>query len=178
MLRKIIIVIDILAAFLLQTTFHDMMTIGGIAPNLLLAVVCCLGFIQGKKTGMYVGFISGLFLDIFFGYAGVIGFTALTYMYLGYVNGLFHEIYYSDDICIPVLLTVTSDFAYNFIYYCVTFLLRGKLDMVHYIRTIMFPEMIYTGLVTVFVFRILIVIHMKLEKFEKRGEEKIVKGDL
>jgi hypothetical protein len=42
----------------------------------------------------------------------------------------------------------------------------------------MFPEMIYTGCITVFLFRLLKVIDTKLEKFEKRGEENHVKGDL
>jgi rod shape-determining protein MreD len=144
----------------------------------MLVFVCCMGFIRGKKTGMYLGFLSGLLFDIFYGYSGVIGLTALSYMYLGYVNGLFYEVFYTDDICIPVILSILSDLAYNFLYYCVTFLLRGQLNIVLYFENIMFPEMIYTGCIAVFLFRFLKVINTKLEKFEKRGEENLVKGDL
>lgn len=121
---------------------------------------------------------AGLLIDIFYGFSGVIGFTALIYLYLGYFNGLFHEIFYTDDICIPVLLTVVSDLIYNLLYYCVAFLLQRRLNIALYFEKIIFPELIYTAVVTVFVFRLLKIIHNRLEKFEKRGEEKLVKGTL
>ena len=125
-----------------------------------------------------MGFLSGILLDIFYGYSGVIGMNGILFMYLGYINGLFNEIFYTDDICIPVLLTMASDLAYNFLYYCVTFLLRGYLDIANYFKAIIFPEVIYTAFVAVFIFRLLKVISIKLDKFEKRGEEKLVKRDL
>lgn len=178
MLRNIITACFIFVLFIIQTTFKGVISIGDIAPNLTIVLVCCIGFIQGKKAGMLVGIISGLLIDIFYGYTGVIGMTALLYMYIGYVNGLFHEIFFTDDICIPVGLTMVSDLVYNFLYYCITFLLRGKLDVISYFQSVMFPEMIYTGFVTVFAFRLLKVISLRLEKYERRGEEKLVKGDL
>ena len=178
MLRNIITASLIFALFIVQTTFNQAISIGGIAPNLMIVLTCCIGFIRGKKTGMFVGVVSGLLIDIFYGYSGIIGMTGLIYMYIGYVNGLFNEIFYTDDICIPVVLTMVSDLIYNFLYYCITFLLRGQLNLGIYFQTIMFPEMIYTGFITVFAFRLLKVINMLLEKYEKRGEEKLVKGDL
>lgn len=178
MLRNLISLLLIFIIFIIQTTFHTTISIGGISPNLLLIFVCCSGFIRGKKHGMYMGFLSGILLDIFYGYSGVIGMNGILFMYLGYINGLFNEIFYTDDICIPVLLTMASDLAYNFLYYCVTFLLRGYLDIANYFKAIIFPEVIYTAFVAVFIFRLLKVISIKLDKFEKRGEEKLVKRDL
>lgn len=178
MLRNLISLLLIFIIFIIQTTFHTTISIGGISPNLLLIFVCCSGFIRGKKHGMYMGFLSGILLDIFYGYSGVIGMNGILFMYLGYINGLFNEIFYTDDICIPVPLTMASDLAYNFLYYCVTFLLRGYLDIANYFKFIIFPEVIYTAFVAVFIFRLLKVISIKLDKFEKRGEEKLVKRDL
>lgn len=178
MLRNIITACFIFILFIVQTTFHDVISIGDIAPNLMIVLVCCVGFIQGKKTGMFVGVICGLLIDIFYGYSGIIGMTGLLYMYIGYVNGLFNEIFFTDDICIPVILTMFSDISYNFLYYCITFLLRGHLNIISYFGSVMFPEMIYTGFVAVFAFRLLKVISMKLEKYERRGEDKLVKGNL
>lgn len=178
MLRNIITALFVFAAFIIQTTFNREISIGAISPNLMLVLVCCMGFIGGKKTGMFVGVFCGLLIDVFYGYSGVIGMNAILFMYLGYVNGLFNEIFFTDDICIPVLLVMVSDLVYNFLYYCITFLLRGNLDLAGYFKSIMFPEMIYTGFVAVFIFRLLKVISLKLEKFEKRGEEKLVKRDL
>lgn len=178
MIRNIIMAFFLLVLFLFQTTFRETITIGEIAPNLLLIFTCCMGFIKGKKTGMVLGCISGILLDIFFGYGGVIGLSGLAFMYIGYVNGLFNEIFYTDDICIPVILSMVSNLAYNLLYYFIAHMLKGQLDVMLYFRNIMFPEMIYTGCVTVFAYRILKVIDIKLLKYEKRGEEKLVKGDM
>ena len=116
-----------------------------------------------------MGFLSGILLDIFYGYSGVIGMNGILFMYLGYINGLFNEIFYTDDICIPVLLTMASDLAYNFLYYCVTFLLRGYLDLANYFKAIIFPEVIYTALITLVVYRLLLALNHKLEKAEQRS---------
>lgn len=178
MLRNIVTIFYIFLLFIVQTTFNKAISIGNISPNLMIILVCCTGFIRGKKAGMLVGVISGLLIDIFYGYSGIIGMTGLIYMYIGYINGLFNEIFYTDDICIPVILTMLSNLIYNFLYYCITFLLRGQLNIPVYFETIMFPEMIYTGCVTVFLFRFMKVVSMLLEKYEKRGEEELVKGDL
>lgn len=178
MLRTIIMFLLVVVLFFVQTTFNKTISIGGIAPNLLLVLVCCTGFIRGKKEGMYIGLFAGLLLDVFYGYAGVIGMTGLLFMYLGYVNGFFNEVFYTDDICLPIFVTMICNLVYNFIYYCITFLLRGELDLTGYFRTIMFPEMIYTGCIAVFAFRLLKIINAKLKKFESRGEEDIVKRDM
>lgn len=89
MLRNLISLLLIFIIFIIQTTFHATISIGGISPNLLLIFVCCSGFIRGKKHGMYMGFLSGILLDIFYGYSGVIGMNGILFMYLGYINGLF-----------------------------------------------------------------------------------------
>ncbi len=176
MLRNILRIIILFTAFIIQTTFHETLAIGQIAPNLLLILVCCMGFISGRRVGIYTGFFCGLLLDIFFGYENIMGLSAFCFMYLGYINGSYHEIFFTDDICIPLILTTLSDLAYNFLFYCATFLLRGKLDFILYFKKIIFPEMIYTAVITVLLFRGLQVIHEKLEKYERRGGESRVKG--
>ena len=94
-------------------------------------------------------------------------------MMIGYIVGIFHDIWYLQDILIPVAVVAICDFAYNFIYYVITFLLRNRLDLVHYIKKIVFPEIIYTVFLTVFIYRILMIGNRKLEKFEMRGNEEI-----
>ena len=78
MLRNLISLLLIFIIFIIQTTFHATISIGGISPNLLLIFVCCSGFIRGKKHGMYMGFLSGILLDIFYGYSGVIGISDIS----------------------------------------------------------------------------------------------------
>lgn len=178
MIRNIVMACFLVVLFLFQTTFRQVITIGDIAPNLLLIFTCCMGFIKGKKTGMILGCVSGILLDVFYGFGGVIGLSGLAFMYMGYVNGLFNEIFYTDDICIPVILSMVSNLVFNLLYYFIAHMLKGQLDIAPYFEHIIFPEMVYTGCVTVFAFRLLKVIDTKLLKYEKRGEEKLVKGDL
>ena len=92
MKRKITVTLIVIACFLLQCTLFKSLAIASISPNLLVIVTSSFGFMRGKKDGMFIGFLSGLFLDIFYG--GTLGFYALIYMYTGYSNGFFRKIFY------------------------------------------------------------------------------------
>ena len=58
MLRNIVTIFYIFLLFIVQTTFNKAISIGNISPNLMIILVCCTGFIRGKKAGMLVGVIS------------------------------------------------------------------------------------------------------------------------
>ena len=94
-------------------------------------------------------------------------------MMIGYVVGIFHDLWYLQDILIPVSVVASCEFIYNFIYYIITFLLRNKLDIVHYIKAVVIPEIVYTVFLTVFIYRILMFFNKKLEEFEMRGNEEV-----
>ena len=127
---------------------------------------------RGEKTGLLIGFFSGLLVDIFFG--SVIGFYALIYMYIGYMNGKFSAIFYPEDIKLPITLILCSDFFYGLICYIILFLLRGKFDFSYYLVHIIFPEMVYTVVVTLFLYPVILRVNHSLEQQEKRGEKKFV----
>ena len=74
MRRKIVLAITIIVCFLLQCTVFKALSIASISPNLLIVVVASFGFMRGKKEGLFVGFFSGLLLDVMFG--SVVGFYA------------------------------------------------------------------------------------------------------
>lgn len=95
MRRKIAVFFIIVVCFLLQSTLFQTLSFASISPNLLIVVVSSFGFMRGRKEGMWIGFFSGLLLDIFFG--SVIGFYALIYMYIGYINGFFRKIFFPDE---------------------------------------------------------------------------------
>ena len=59
MYRKITILLLILIAYLLQSTMIRILPMGGVAPNLLIILTSCFGFMRGKKEGMVIGFVSG-----------------------------------------------------------------------------------------------------------------------
>ena len=116
--------------FILQCTLFKRLSFGGISPNLLLITTTSLGFMRGEKQGLLAGFVSGLFVDIFFG--DVIGLYAMLYMYIGYLNGKFSRIFYPEDIKLPLALITLSDLSYGMVCYIVLFLLRGRLNFPYF----------------------------------------------
>lgn len=172
MWRKIVIAFTVLLSFVLQGTLMQGISLGNIAPNMLIIITAAYGFMRGKKSGLLVGFFCGLLTDIFFG--EVIGFYAIIYMYIGYGNGLFHRIFFPEDIKLPLFLITVSDFIYGIIVYLLLFLLRGRFEILYYLLHVIIPEMVYTIVLTVIVYPICLKINQKFDEIEKRSEKKFV----
>lgn len=167
MYRKAVMLLLILIGYLIQSTMIRILPIGGVAPNLLIILTSCFGFMRGKKDGMFVGFISGLVMDILFG--DLIGFYALVYMVIGYLNGFFASIFYPEDIKLPVALITSSELVYCFIVYIFQFLIQGKLRFGYYFLHIILPEIVYTIFVTIIIYKIILNINEWLEDLERRS---------
>ena len=172
MKRKIVTIAIILVCFLLESTVFQGLALGSVTPNLLIVVTSSFGFMRGKKEGMLVGFISGLLVDIMFN--DLIGFYALIYMVLGYLNGFFRKIFYDDDIKLPLILIAASDFVYGNVVCIFMFVMRSKLHYLYYLKNIIIPELIYTILVTIVLYQVILYINKKLEAEEKRSASKFV----
>jgi rod shape-determining protein MreD len=170
--RKIVTIAIILVCFLLESTVFQGLSLGTITPNLLIVVTSSFGFMRGKKEGMMVGFISGLLVDIMFN--DLIGFYALIYMVIGYANGFFRKIFYDDDIKLPLILIAASDFLYGNIVCIFMFIMRSKFHYLFYLKNVIIPELIYTILVTIVLYQIILYINKKLEAEEKRSASKFV----
>lgn len=162
MKRKIVIALMIIVCFLLQSTLFQSLSLASISPNLLIILTSAYGFMKGKKEGMAVGFFCGLLEDIFFG--RLLGMHALIYMYIGYANGYFNQIFYGEDIKLPMALISASELAYGLGTYLIMFLMRSRFDFYYYLKRIILPELLYTIIVTLFVYRIIYMIDQKLEK--------------
>lgn len=172
MRRKITVFLIIAVCYLLQSTVFQALSFASISPNLMIVVVSAFGFMRGKKEGLWIGFFTGLLLDVFTG--SILGFYALLYMYVGYFNGFFWKMFYPEDIKLPMLLIAVSDFSCSLIIYFLLFLFRGKFDILYYLLNIMIPELVYTMVVTIFLYFIILKINQKLETIEKRSAVKFV----
>ena len=172
MRRKIIVFIIIAVCYLLQTTLFEALSFASISPNLLIIVVSAFGFMRGKKEGLFIGFFCGLLLDIWNG--GIIGFYALLYMYIVYINGIFRKLFYPEDIKLPMLLIAGSDISCNLFIYFILFLFRNRYDFGYYVFQLMLPELVYTMVVTIFLYFIILKINQRLEVIEKRSASKFV----
>ena len=162
----------VIFSFILQTTIFRALDFGGIVPNLLMIFVSSSAFIKGDKTGLVLGFFSGLLIDIFFG--NYIGFFALIYMYIGFLVGKFHIIFFSQNIVIPIIFITISDFLFGFICYVLMFLFRTKFDIGYYMLNIIIPEVVYTSLVSIFYYPLILHINQRIDEREQRSAKKFV----
>lgn len=168
MKRIIFNVLLIILAFTIQNCIFPMLPFLSAAPNLLLILTFSFGFIRGKQAGMFYGLFAGLLLDLF--YSGPFGFYALLYIYIGYVNGICTKYYYEDYITLPLILSVINELVYNLYIYVFRFLIRGRLDLAYYFREIMVPEIIFTVVTTLLVYRLFLYVTRKIEELAKRRD--------
>lgn len=91
MKRRIVMFLLVFLSFILQCTVLQAISIASISPNLLLVLTVSFALMRGKREGMFVGFISGLLTDLFFGRE--LGFYALLYTYTGFINGFCYRIF-------------------------------------------------------------------------------------
>ena len=152
MKRKIVTGCLIFFCFLLQTTIFQTLALASIAPNLMIILTASFGFMRGKKSGIY----------------------ALLYMVIGYLNGFFRRLFYAEDIKLPLILISGSEFVYGMLIYLLLFLLRSRFDFPYYLGNVILPELIYTILVTLILYPIILTLNRRLEAEEKRSAGKFV----
>lgn len=171
-LKRILVVsLVVYVCFLLQTSIFSRYRLAGVTPNILICVVATYGFMKGRRYGITVGFFTGILIDIFSG--TLFGFYALVYMYIGLLNGLFKKQFFGDDLRLPLILIGTSDFIYGFFSYLVLYVTKSQYDFSFYLMNIILPEVVYTLLVSIFIYYIILHISNWLEKLEKKGSDRI-----
>lgn len=172
MLRKIVVTIFVLFCFILQCSVFDKLAFAGIIPNLMIILTSSFGFMRGEEEGLIIGFFCGLLSDVFFG--NFLGFYALVLMYIGYLNGKFRRIFYPEDIKLPIALIITSDLSYGILCYILMFMLRGRFQFGYYFTHVILPEALYTIVITMFLYPVILKVNEKLEAREKRRAQKFV----
>jgi rod shape-determining protein MreD len=170
MKRKIGEIIIILVAYLLQVGLGRTISIGGITPNLLIILPVLFGFLHGKNEGMFVGFFAGVMYDLF--YSGVFGFSSLVFVYIGFFSGFFFQKYEEREMLVPLAIILAGDFGFGFLSYVGKFLLHNRLDVFYFVSRFILPEVVYTLLVSVLVYKPMTYLNSKLDSRDKRRMSK------
>ena len=169
--KILIIALVIYVSFLLQTSIFSKYRLAGVTPNILICVVATYGFMSGRKQGILVGFFTGLLLDMFSG--SIFGIYAMMYMYIGFLNGLFKKQFFGDDLRLPMFLIGMSDLLYGISSYFVFIAIRAKYNFSFYFMNLILPEVVYTLLVSIFVYYAILYLNNWLEKLEKKGSDRL-----
>jgi len=168
MIQRILVAISIPFFFLLQSCVFTNLKLGGIVPNFMVLIACVYGFFYGEKTGAICGFFCGLLVDIFF--SPMLGMNALIIMIIAYLSGGFCDLFYAEDIRLPMILITLSDVSYGLMYYIIAFLLRGRLAIGHYLVSVILPEVLYTLLVSLVVYPVLLATDTLFKRYRIKKE--------
>ena len=82
--------------------------------------------------------------------------------------------YYEDYITLPLILSVVNGLWYSLYIYIFRFLIRGRLNLPYYFIKIMLPEIIFTAVTTLLVYRLFLSASRRLEDIGKRRDTTIV----
>ncbi len=165
--RKITSIICIILALLLQTTIFRKLALSDVVPNLLLVVTVTYAYLRGRTSGLLIGFLCGLLMDC--AYGSVVGLYAFILMTIGFVIGFCPKIYFRNSLVLPLILIAASDFVYGLYSYITEFLMRGKLHFTFYFIHRILPEVVYTAIVGIVVYRLVVAFETLIAK--KREEE-------
>lgn len=170
--HKIFVMISIFIFALFQCSIFPISPLLSITPNLLLGLTISFALMRGSKSGMTIGFICGLVIDILSGTTP--GAYALLYLFVGFLGGMFNKLFYPEELRFPLFLIAIGDFFYGILVYLVFFLMRGDLGFTHYLLAIIIPEMIYTFVCMIVLYPIILKIEGRFLEKEKRNAKKFV----
>jgi rod shape-determining protein MreD len=102
---------------LLQLSFFSRVELFHVSPDVLPALVVCLGLLGGSLTGAVSGFSIGFFLDCLL--VEALGISSLVLLGTGYLAGLFRERFEIHSSLVPALLcmglTLLAEIGYGVI---------------------------------------------------------------
>ncbi|GAB1429676.1 hypothetical protein MASR2M18_05080 [Ignavibacteria bacterium] len=103
---------------ILHMSFLDLISVGGVAPDLLLLLTIWIAVSEGRMPGMTVGFLSGILLDVISD--DVLGTNALAKTMAGFIAGYFYSEKNSKTLPANYAflgVTALSSFLHNCVYF-------------------------------------------------------------
>ena len=168
MKRILLNVVLMILAFTVQNCVFPLIPFLTATPNLLLILTFSFGFIYGKEAGLLYGLFAGILLDLF--YSGPFGFYTLLFINIGYFNGICTQYYYEDSINLPLVMSLVNELIYNLYIYVFRFLIRNRLDFLYYAKEIIIPELIFTVVTTLLIYRFFLSANRRLDELDNRRE--------
>ena len=95
-------------------------------------------------------------------------------MYIGFIVGKLHIIFFSQNVAIPIVVITISDIIFGFICYVLMFLFRTKFNIGYYMMTVILPEAVYTAIIAIFYYPIILKVNNAIDEKEQRSAKKFV----
>lgn len=140
-MKNIKLVLVLIIAYVLQTVIIPDFNICGVAPNLMLVVVCSVAFLFGSSTGGCVGFFAGILLD--FNQGRALGLNAFLFMYIGIVLGQFNKRFFKDNYFVAITFTGLISIVYElFVYIFGAFVFSQTFSLGNFITNVLLSALV------------------------------------
>ena len=171
-MRYVLIFASIVLGLLLQVSVFPSLPYMAVTPNILLMLTVSCSIMYGQMHGLFVGVICGFLLDMYSG--SLLGYTALIYACIGYLSGGFTRNFDYEDFKLPAAVILFSDFIYGLVVFVTSVFTNGGISLMQALFYVILPEVVYTGLITVFIYPLLVYCNRKIAARSRRREKKFV----
>jgi len=146
----------LIAAFLAQLLFIDQIKIGPVKPDLLIVLVIFFAIFFGPAVGTEAGFVSGLLKDIYS--LDIFGVNIVLLALTGLVTGLLSPKLFRDSKPTQYSLVFASSLVYMTAHYYISSLIMHitYVTLPEYLYGLILPSSLYTSLLSIPVFSVLI----------------------
>ncbi len=131
MLEIIVVIISYLG-LILQSSFFDYFSIGGVKPDILLTCLVFYSIFNGHKKGMAMGAGLGLLEDLFIGQ--FIGPMVINRLIIGLAVGFFAKNIYKENYWLPVAILIVTTFLSNFFLWTFYSIFSSPISVGYYLR--------------------------------------------
>ena len=152
----------ILIAYTAQTSLLTLIDFHGVSVNLMLLFVVSVAYIHGWKSGVGIGFATGLLQDLTTG--SFFGCATFTYMTIGLLFGKFATRVFKEQFFFPVMSAPVAAVIYFAFMTTLIYLLGYKIDLVTSTQKILLPLVCYQLVFAWFIHKIV----FDFDKFAKR----------
>lgn len=164
-MRILLTALILFVNFILQTTVFPLFAIRGIFPNTALILTTSYALLRGSREGAIYGGFTGFLMDVFF--SRMIGLYTLLYLAIGLIFGRSQRSFYRENYLLPMIFCTISTILFQVVLYITGFLFRGEGNILYFLIRILAPELVYTVIVTIPVYRMLFGVNEWLELKEK-----------
>ena len=121
------------AAFILQNTFLNVISVFGATPNLLLCLVVIFSFLYDENNyGIVLGVGFGLLYDICF--SEYVGIAAVAYLIISLAIMLVNIALNKEVVFSVIIVSVAATAMYALIYWCIMAMLGSNYSFAYAIR--------------------------------------------
>jgi rod shape-determining protein MreD len=137
----------ICGTYIIQSSLLPLVAYNGISPDLLLLLVVSLGFLQGRRLGVFIGFLVGLLQDLVTG--SFFGVNIFSKMLLGYASGVFSNRVFKEQAFLPLFASILASMINYFVILLIMVLLGYRFNLAAHLQSVLLPMVWYNVLLAV-----------------------------